>query len=190
MTEPDVEEAIGRVKGGRVSAYEVVVNAYQGRLRALLASVSPPGVDTDELAHRAFVEAFRKIDGYTAGTSFFTWLAAIGRNLTLAELRRLRNQSRKHDGYFREIVAGTIEKEVDALPELDEARVRHLRGCVASLPPGPRAIVDMRYREEVPLGTIADRLGKTVAAVKFQLFDIRRKLRDCVNRKLAAEKAS
>jgi RNA polymerase sigma-70 factor (ECF subfamily) len=188
MTEPDVEAAIERVKGGRVSAYEVVVNAYQGRLRALLASVCPPGVDTDELAHTAFVEAFKKIDSYTAGTSFFAWLAAIGRNLALVELRRLRNQSRKHDGYLRELVSGTIEAEVEAATELDESRVRLLRGCMDALPPGTRSIVDMRYTEEAALDTIAGRVGKTVAAVKFQLFDIRRKLRDCVNRKHALQK--
>ena len=45
----------------------------------------------------------------------------------------------------------------------------------------------MRYRENAPVASMAERLGKSVAAVKFQLFDVRRRLRECVDRKIVAE---
>lgn len=186
MTDPSVEQAIQRVKDGHLAAYEVVVNAYQARLRAVLAGVCPPGVDPDEIAHHAFVEAFRKIDGYAAGTNFFAWLAAIGRTQVLMELRRQRNEARKHESYARQLVTEAVESEL-AGEALDESRVDHLRDCLGHLPERLRALLEMRYAQGAPLGTIADRIGKTVAAVKFQLFDIRRKLRDCVDRKVVAE---
>ena len=71
MNEGHVEEAIRRVRDGSVDAYETVVGACQGRLRAMIANVCPPGIDPDEIAHLAFVEAFKKIDQYVPNTRFF-----------------------------------------------------------------------------------------------------------------------
>src|SRR5687767_10008456 len=134
MNEEAIEAAIQRVKDGDADAYGVVVGAYQSRLRPLIASFSPPGVDADQLAHRAFVEAFRKIDTYRAGTSFFAWLAGIGRVLVLLELRRLRTEARRQQGYLRYFVADVVETQLEAAAELDETRVGLLRDCVAGLP--------------------------------------------------------
>jgi RNA polymerase sigma-70 factor (ECF subfamily) len=179
----DIEDAVRRVKEGSLPAYETIVRAYQARLRALLAHAAPPGIDADELAHHAFVEGFRRIDAYTPGTNLFAWLAAIGRNLLLMELRRNRNELRKHDRYARQVVE-VMEAELRDREELDETRVETLRDCLRRLPAPGRALLDMRYAEGVPVQTMAERLGKSAAAIKFQLFDIRRRLKQCVDRKL------
>ncbi len=183
-----VEEAISRVKDGSVGAYEEVVNAYQGRLRAVLSSFCPPGIDGDEIAHRAFVEAFNKIDEYRPGTNFFAWLASIGRAMLLAELRRIRNETRKHTRYLQHVVSEAVESQLEAPGLRDEDLVNQLRDCLARLPDRQRTIVEMRYAGDTRLATIAERIGSTVAAVKFQLFEARRRLRNCVSRKQAAQK--
>ncbi len=175
------EEAIQRVKEGRVDAYEVVVQVHQRRLRSLVAHLCPPGVDPEEIAHRAFVEAFDKIDAYQEHTNFFAWLASIARAMVLVELRRIRNETRKHENYLQHLVADSVEAEVHMG---GDQRTALLRDCVGSLPERLRSMLEQRYTHETPLTAIASRLGSTVAAVKFQLFDVRRKLRDCVNRKL------
>jgi RNA polymerase sigma-70 factor, ECF subfamily len=187
MADPAVEDAVRRVREGSLDAYELVVRTYQARLRGLLAHACPPGVDADELAHAAFVEAFRRIDSYTPGTNFFAWLAAIGRNLLLVELRRSRNEARKHVNYAQQLVCETMESEVAGQGALDETRVNLLRECLGRLTDRMRSVLDMRYRENVPVASMAERLGKSVAAVKFQLFDVRRRLRDCVDRKTVAQ---
>jgi hypothetical protein len=43
MTEPDIEQAIQRVKAGFVDDYATVVSAYHQRLRATVAGLVPAG---------------------------------------------------------------------------------------------------------------------------------------------------
>jgi RNA polymerase sigma-70 factor (ECF subfamily) len=185
MSEAEVEEAIRRVRAGSLEAYETVVRAYQGRLRSSIARSCPPGLDADELAHRAFVEAFRQIDEYRPGTSFFAWLGAIARILLLVELRKARRETEGQGRYLARVVAQALEADLEAGSDLEERRARALRECLEPLPAHLRQLVEMRYGREAPVAEIARGVGRSVAAVKFQLFDLRRKLRECVTRRLA-----
>jgi RNA polymerase sigma-70 factor (ECF subfamily) len=185
MDEGNVEEAIRRVREGSVDAYEIVVSSCQGRLRAMISSFCPRGIDPDEIAHLAFVEAFRKIDQYTPNTRFFAWLGTIARLLILVELRKLRREARCRENYLEQAVGQAMEAELEAGAELEEQRVRALRGCVAGLPDHLRQVVQLRYDRDASIENISRKVGRTSGAVKVQLFDIRRKLRECVNRKLA-----
>lgn len=188
MNEGNIEEAIRQVREGSVDAYETVVRSCQGRLRAMVANSCPPGIDPDEIAHLAFVEAFRKIDQYTPHTRFFAWLGTIARLIVLGELRKMRREARSRENYLEQVVGQVMEAELEAGSELDEARARALRGCVAGLPEHLRAAVHLRYGRDASIESVAQQLGKSPGAVKVQLFDTRRKLRDCVNRKLALQR--
>ena len=79
VNEPEVQSAIERVRDGNVDDYRTVVAAYHQRLRAALAGLCPPGVEADEIAHLAFLEAYRNLARFEAGTNFFAWLCAIAR---------------------------------------------------------------------------------------------------------------
>src|SRR5437667_12152702 len=130
MNEETIEEAIRRVREGSVDAYETVVAGCQGRLRAMISNMCPPGLDPDEIAHLAFVEAFKKIDQYTPNTRFFAWLSAIARILLLVEIRMRKREARGRESYLEQAVTEVLESEIDAGSELDEMRVRALRGCM------------------------------------------------------------
>jgi RNA polymerase sigma-70 factor (ECF subfamily) len=185
----DVEEAIRRVREGRAEAYETVVRAFQARLRASVAYLSPPGVDADEIAHRAFVEAFRRIDDYRSGTQFYAWLSAIARALVLGELRRMRREAARRERYLERVVAEAAEADLEGGDDLGERRVRALRECLGSLPAELRELLEMRYSGDASIADIARRTGRSGTAVKVRLFDLRRRLRDCVDRRLAWERA-
>lgn len=185
----ELEAALARVREGDREAYASVVLALEGRLRAALAAWCPPGVEPDEIAHRAFVEAYRGIRRYEPGTRFEAWLHGIARTLLLEELRRNRRESERTRRYLDRVVADAVETELEGVSEIGDARMRALRDCMAGLTAESREIVEMRYASETPLQSIARRIGKSLPAVKFQLFDIRRRLRQCVNGKLSTEGA-
>jgi RNA polymerase sigma-70 factor, ECF subfamily len=187
MSEAHIEAAVQQVRNGDQDAFAIVVETYQRRLRAWLASLSPPGVEPDELAQQAFIIAYRQIDHYQAGTHFFAWLSTIGRNLLLAELKRRQRQDQRSARYLEHVLATGLEARTDEPLELQETRIAALRSCEEQLSENSRALLAERYTRETPLDVVATRFGKTVAAIKFQLFTIRHKLRDCVRRKLKPE---
>jgi RNA polymerase sigma-70 factor (ECF subfamily) len=188
MSEPHVEAALEQVKHGVVDEYAVVVEAYQRRLRAWLASVCPPGIEPDEIAHRAFIEAYKQIDRYQSGSSFFNWLSAFARNLLLAELKRLQRQQKNTANYLQQVVLSGCADTAAEPVEAQEERLAALRACAELLSEDSRALLRERYTHNTPLDAVARQLGKTVAAIKFQLFAIRRKLRECVLKKLELQR--
>jgi RNA polymerase sigma-70 factor, ECF subfamily len=184
MSEAPIEAAVQHVRDGDLDAFSVVVGTYQRRLRGWLAGFCPPGIEPDEIAQRAFITAYRQIDQYQANTNFFAWLSAIGRNLLLAELKRRQRQDQQAAHYLEHLLATGLEAATAEAVEVQEQRMAALRACAEQLSERSRALLAERYARETPLDVVARELGKTVAAIKFQLFAIRHTLRDCVRRKL------
>jgi len=186
--DPDVEGALGRVKAGAIDDYGSVVRAYQQRLRNSILGSCPPGVDVDEVVHRAFIEAFRQIQRYELGTNFYAWLSTIARNLLLAEIKRCQRQQKNSANYLENVLAQGLAEEVEMDAELGTVRAEALRSCQEQLSPESQSLLQSRYDSQTPLEQVALQIGKSVAAIKFQLFAIRKKLLKCVRGKLAARR--
>lgn len=186
MSEPEVQQAIERVRAGCLDDYHTVVAAYHQRLRAALAVLCPPGIDADEIAHLSFVEAFRNLARFEAGTNFFAWLCAIARHRLMTECKRLQRQSRNQHHYLEQLVSERLSACADQQIEQFDERIRMLGECVAQLAPKAQDVLNRRYRERVPVEIIGRTLGRTASAVSVELFGLRRKLRDCVDRKWRA----
>ncbi len=180
----DAEVAIQRVQVGSVEDYRTVVQAHHRRLRLWLAGFCPPGVDPDEIAHLAFLTAYRQIGAYRAGTDFFAWLCAFARNLTLGECEKLRRRARNEQNYLELCLAEGQANEVINADAVVESRWRLLSECLASLKRDARELLGWRYGEGLRVQAIAQRLGRSPSAVSVQLFGLRRLLRECVTRKM------
>ncbi len=183
MSQPDTESAIERVKAGAVDQYRTVIAAFHQPLRAALVGLCPPGIDADEIAHVTFIEAYRHLERYRSGSNFFAWLCAIARNQLLAESKRLLRQSRNQQNYLEHALTQRLLAVAEAHEELSEIRFRFLNECVALLNPAAQSVLEARYEQRRAIDDIAKMLSKTVSAVSVQLFAIRQKLRECVERK-------
>lgn len=189
MSDADIEAAIAAVKAGDVDAYETVVRTFQRRLRAWIAVSCPPGVEADEIAHVAFIKAFKQIDLYEAGTNFFAWLCAFARNTLMGEYKTITRQAKNQENYLQHLVVTWLE-EIEAHGEVfSDETVQALRHCLGLLPEKSRRLMSLRYQDDRPLESIARLIGKNVSAIKFQLFAVRRKLRECIGRELARGEA-
>jgi RNA polymerase sigma-70 factor, ECF subfamily len=183
ITEPQIEQAVERVRSGNIDEYRAVVAAYHQRLRAALAGLCPPGVDSDEIAHLSFIQAYRDLGRYRSGTSFFAWLCAIARHQLLAEFKRRQRQSQNQASYLQALVSERLAALTEERTELSDLRLGLLQQCVARLKPEEQAVLDQRYGKGSTVGSIACALGRTASAVSVQLFALRQKLRQCVERK-------
>lgn len=180
----DLEAAIRRTRSGDSDAFVLVVRQFEAPLRAWLAGHAPPGIDVDEIAQRTFVAAFTRLVDYQAGTRFDAWLFAIARYQLKTELTRLRRLADYHARYAPDLLQRELQKRGAEPPELFATRLDHLQTCVDSLAEHLRRFVAWRYDEEIPLEEMAARSGRSVAAVKKQLWQIRQKLQQCIEARM------
>ncbi|MEQ8785676.1 MAG: sigma-70 family RNA polymerase sigma factor [Pirellulaceae bacterium] len=181
-----LEDAIRRTREGETAAFEVVVRRYETPVRMWLAGHVPPGIDVDDVAQRTFVAAFSRLGEYTPGTRFEAWLFTIARYQLKTETTRLRRVADYHARYAPELLQRELQRRSHEPTEMFAARLDHLRACLESLGEHLRLFVAWRYDEEIPLEEMAARSGRSVAAVKKQLWKIRQKLQQCIEARMAA----
>lgn len=139
------------------------------------------------MAQRSFVAAFTRLNDYELGTNFAAWLFTIARFHLKTEVTRLRRVADYHVRYAPDLLQRELERRSSEPPELQESRLEHLRACLGGLGEHLRRFIRWRYTEEIPLEEMAARSGRSVAAVKKQLWKLRRKLHECVQARMAAE---
>lgn len=186
MNDPDIDQAILRVQAGSTEDYQTIVAAYHRRLRLWLAAFCPPGVEADEVTHVAFLEAYRRIARYKAGTDFFAWLCAFARNLVLTECEKIQRRARNQQNYLELCLVEQQAAAARVAQPMVEVRSRLLAECVELLKQEARQLIAWRYGDGIRVDAIAKRLGRSASAVSVQLFGLRKVLRDCVTGKLTS----
>lgn len=182
-----VDDAVRSIRKGNRAAFEIVVRRFERPLRAWLAAQAPPGVDVDEVAQLSFVTAWTRLDDYEIGTNFGAWLFTIARFQLRTEMSRLRRVADYHARYAPDLLQRELERRESEPPESCEIRLEHLRTCLGGLGEHLRRFIRWRYEDEIPLKEMAARSGRSEAAIKKQLWKLRRKLQACMEARMAAE---
>lgn len=185
---PRDEDIIGRVLGGDVDAFEVLVERY----RALVFSIvlkHVPAEHVEDTAQDAFVEAFRSLRTFSARAPFRYWLSRIA-------VRCCYNFWRDRRGNPEIPVSGLTEdggKWMDEVLSADsreaferETRKREaaevLQQALSVLSPEDRMVVTLTHLEGLPVKEAAELLGWSTISVKVRAHRSRRKLREIVSR--------
>lgn len=182
---PDIHIFIAAAQRGDLKAFEAIVRHFQAPVRAWVAVHCPPGGDVDEVAQRTFIAAFERLEEFSPGTHFAAWLFTIARFQLRTETTRLRRVADYHSRYAGDLLEAELDRRAQGGEETSHERLRFLRACLDELGNTCRQFIHWRYDEEIPLAEMAARTGRTVAAVKKQLWLIREKLHRCVEGKLA-----
>ena len=182
----NLDDALRRAQQGDPDAYGAVVAATQARLRSFIAGYVPRATWVDDLAQQAFISAYRSLDSFRVGTDFYAWLRKIAFNHLRAELEKTKRRKRLESDYLLEVAASEMERRLDRDPVEDET-VDALRDCVSRLPDTSRDIVRRHYADGTPLAEIAGSLGRPAGSLKVTLFKIRVRLKECIEKKRAAQ---
>lgn len=181
-----IDDALQRVSRGETAAFEVILRRFERPLRAWLAAHVPLGVDVDEIAQRSFVAAFSRLNEYQPGTNFIAWLFTIARYQLRTETTRLRRIADYHARYGPDLLQRELDRRCEESPEKETMRLDHLQRCLDTLGDHLRRFLTWRYDEEIPLDEMATRCGRSVPAVKKQLWKIRQTLQQCIENRIAA----
>ena len=161
----DAELAVRSASGDR-SAFEVLVNRWQGRVyRFVLVRVRDEH-DAAEVTQETLMRAFRSIGRYHPGRSFSTWLFAIAHRESVNVIRRRLRSARDAT---RESVGSRTDEDEYELPDVwaMARRVLDDKGFEA---------VWLRYVEDLEAGEIAVVMGRSAVGVRVLLHRARTKL--------------
>lgn len=153
---------------------------YSGILR-YLAALTRDRHQAQDLAQETFLAAYRSLHRFHVGADFGAYLRGIARNRFLKSLRgRARIERTVLDG-----VEALFRREADA--GLDGLAA--LEQCVRRLQAEDRHLIEAHYARGTALRDLARLHDRSVSWAKVALFRIRRKLKACLERKLAAGEA-
>jgi RNA polymerase sigma-70 factor (ECF subfamily) len=159
---------------------------HQQALLSFVLSVEPNLADAQDIVQEVFLTVSKKADTWTAGTNFLAWICTVARYEVLSFQRKRARQVAKLDNDVIELVCMETQPDLEAF----EQRVAFVRNCMDRLSPTARELILLRYHNAQMPETIAPIVGWTVNAVRVALTRARRVLRECMERRLAAEKTS
>lgn len=169
----EIQEQIER---GDQSGFAEIVREHQGLVFSLAYRFfGDPGA-AEDIAQEVFLELYRSMDSIESPLHLKLWLRRVTshRCIDEARRRRVRPQVSVHEVPDLPCLA------VDADPLLADA----LRRYVTALPEAQRAVVVLRYQEDLAPTEIAEVLGLPVNTVKSNLHRALGVLREKITRRV------
>jgi RNA polymerase sigma-70 factor (ECF subfamily) len=156
-----LDSALARARRGDLAAFRELIRAYQDTVYSLALRMLKLPEDAEELAQDVFVSAHRHLGKITSAAHLLFWLR---RTVCHRAIDRLRRRP-LHPPVPLEN-AGEL-----ALPDAsrDPLLERSLRDLVLKLAPMARAVVLLRYQEDLDPPEIARTLGMPLNTVKSHL---------------------
>ena len=196
LDNPGAEDAacVARVLDGEAAAFDELVVKYQRQAVVVSYRLLGNYDDARDIAQDALVKAFRSLDTLERPAAFGGWLMRIVTNLSLnyRRGRRLR-MAQQIDGPVGDQLGNPHAADrpmpghgPDSFAQSgDPARAAEgrelgdaLRQALLKLPEKQRNALILFTIEELPQKDVADRLQCSVEAVKWHVFQARKKLRD------------
>ena len=169
-TETPRQDLVAQALAGDQSAFAELVEQYQSAVYNLCYRMLGQAHDAEDATQEAFVRAYRQLATYEPGRPFKTWLFAIACHECIDQLRKRRvsyldidEQPLAFHPALREPMAGPEDATI-----LSEQRLA-MQTLLAGLAPRDRAMIIMRYWDDLSYQEIAEATGDTIDAVKSRL---------------------
>ena len=151
-------------------AFETLMKRYTSQVYGAALRLMKDEENAQEVTQMAFIQAYRQLESWR-GENFGAWVTIIANHIAL---RMLEKEKRRQT----EQLDDNADAPDETYDEQKEQRLQSLETAVASLPEADRQIIQWHYYEDIPLQTIAQRLGQTENNIKVRIFRIRERLKN------------
>jgi RNA polymerase sigma-70 factor (ECF subfamily) len=154
---------------GFEQAFEELFTRYRERVYAIAFRVVGNAVDALDVVQESFALLFRKLHGFRGGSLFSTWLFRIVVNCSI-DHRRKRDAGQPKS---MQTLSTGVDLVDDSPTPGDRAETRELgtqvQEAISLLSPKLRAILALRYLEDMSYDELAATLGLSLGTVKSRL---------------------
>lgn len=165
-------EIIAKILKGDRQAFAFLIDEYKSPIYNLAYRMTANVEDADEITQEIFIRAYQHLWRYDPRKKFFTWLYTISFNLIKNYLRK--NKKEKLSDEFNALSL------TDNHPSPEEKLIedQEISSYLLRLEEEPRALLIMKYQEELSFDEIAGITGKSLSAVKMRIYRGLEKLRE------------
>ncbi|MBP7273076.1 MAG: RNA polymerase sigma factor [Saprospiraceae bacterium] len=148
------------------SAFGVLYKRYANRVYCKCITLLRDEGEAQDAMQDIFMKIFLNLSAFSEKSKFSTWIYSISYNYCIDLLRK----RKKDKGIFSE----EMDNPPDTVDDADdylilEIETERLRVILDKIPEGDRAILMMKYQDELSIREIAEALEKTESAIKMKI---------------------
>ena len=176
------EVLVSRAQSGDTVAFDQLVVRYSPRLYGMIYHMTSNKEDTNDLTQDVFAKAYRSLNRFRGRSSFYTWIYAIGTNMTLNFLKKRNRRAAwsldnldsgiQNDEAMVDLAHAANPRHQSDLNELQ----KKLNEAMQSLSNDHRAVVTMFDIQGIPHAEISKILKVSEGTVRSRLFYAHRQL--------------
>ena len=176
------EVLVSRAQSGDTLAFDQLVVRYSPRLYGMIYHMTSNKEDTNDLTQDVFAKAYRSLNRFRGRSSFYTWIYAIGTNMTLNFLKKRNRRAAcsldnldsgiQNDEAMVDLAHAANPRHQSDLNELQ----KKLNEAMQSLSNAHRAVVTMFDIQGIPHAEISKILKVSEGTVRSRLFYAHRQL--------------
>ena len=156
----------------------------QRRIHAFIGAMLPNVADAEEVMQETSLIMWRKWSEYREGSDFASWACGIAR----LEVFKFCRQKRRNTGIvlsdeILELVALEHQRQLDR----SDKRTAAMLACIEELSKEQYELFVQRYSQKITTRALAEQLGRPPSTIYKAIDRTRSQLRDCIERRLAAE---
>ncbi|MGE3173371.1 MAG: RNA polymerase sigma factor [Planctomycetota bacterium] len=150
------------------AAFEQIYHRYRDRVYAIAYRITCNAVDALDVVQESFGLVFRKLDSFRSGSLFSTWLFRLVVNCSIDQRRRERARSWQSDQL--DLAADAADPDVGPAVQAQASEFGgQVRSAIESLSPKLRAVLALRYLEDMSYEQLAATLHVSLGTVKSRL---------------------
>ena len=156
----------------------------KNQLKAYIYSLCYDWSYVDDILQETMVSLVKSADTYDESRSFLAWAFTIARRRSIDFMRK----QGKERLLFTDEVYDQLEAEHLAIEEENSQsrNIKYLRECLKSLSRENQTIMHLKYFKKQKVELIAKKLNRSFLSVQSLLDRLRKKLKQCVNKKMNA----
>ena len=160
-----------------------VLTSSQNRLYGYVFSLLGDHSRTLDVVQETNLVLWRRIEEFDPERPFAAWAFGIARMQVLAHLRDNKRDRLLLDAELAESLATEVESHTGKMDSYREA----LRNCMATLKNDGRELIEGKYIRSMTISDLAQSRNKSVGAIKVSLMRVRKKLLECLQKRIALE---
>ncbi len=146
--------------------FSLLYKRYSGKVYSKCISLLKDETLAQDATQDIFTKIFLNLAKFSERSKFSTWVYSITYNYCIDFLRRKKKE--------KNLFSDEIERVPDVVEEVPdtyllEMEVARLKKVLNTIPPGDRAILLMKYSDEMSIKEIAGVLDKSESAIKMKI---------------------